>query len=282
MIIDSVLGSGRMSAHLSRSSKPSPILKSIPISCKFGGATGNFHTLDLTDSKINWLNKTKKFLSSFGVEQNPITTQIEPHDGIAELAHCIQRINNITIDLDQDLWIYISNDIFKLILKDQEVGSSTMPHKVNPIDFENSEGNLGISNSLMGFFAEKLPKSRLQRDLSDSTVLRNIGMGFAYSYLGLTSCLSGLNKIQPNKEKAINELYNNWQVLSEAIQIVMKLEGYDNAYEEIKKLTRGQTIDKDSYHELVENLKISSASKNKLKKLTPTTYLGIASKLAKS
>ena len=258
------------------------ILKELKPLAKFGGATGNFHTLELTDPKINWLNKTNKFLSSFGVEQNPITTQIEPHDGIAETAHCIQRINNISIDLNQDLWIYISNDIFKLKLKDEEVGSSTMPHKVNPIDFENSEGNLGISNSLMGFFAEKLPKSRLQRDLSDSTVLRNIGMGFAYSYLGLTSCLSGLNKIQPNKEKAINELYNNWQVLSEAIQIVMKLEGYDDAYEEIKKLTRGQTINKDSYHELVENLKISSASKNKLKKLTPATYLGIASKLAKS
>ena len=249
---------------------------------KFGGATGNFHTLDLTDSKINWLNKTNKFLSSFDVEQNPITTQIEPHDGIAEIAHCIQRINNITIDLDQDLWIYISNDIFKLKLKDGEVGSSTMPHKVNPIDFENSEGNLGISNSLMGFFAEKLPKSRLQRDLSDSTVLRNIGMGFAYSYLGLTSCLTGLNKIQPNKEKANYELSNNWQVLSEAIQIVMKIEGYDNAYEEIKKLTRGKTINKDSYHELVDSLNISRASKNKLKKLTPATYIGIASKLAKS
>ncbi len=258
------------------------ILKRMRPLAKFGGATGNFHTLDLTDPKINWLNKTNKFLSSFGVEQNPITTQIEPHDGIAEIAHCIQRINNITIDLDQDLWMYISNDIFKLKLKDQEVGSSTMPHKVNPIDFENSEGNLGISNSLMGFFAEKLPKSRLQRDLSDSTVLRNIGMGFAYSYLGLTSCLSGLNKIEPNKEKAIRELSNNWQVLSEAIQIVMKIEGYDNAYEEIKKLTRGKMINKDSYHELVENLKISSASKNKLKKLTPATYLGIASKLAKS
>ena len=258
------------------------ILKKMRPLAKFGGATGNFHTLDLTDSKINWLNKTNKFLSSFDVEQNPITTQIEPHDGIAEIAHCIQRINNITIDLDQDLWIYISNDIFKLKLKDGEVGSSTMPHKVNPIDFENSEGNLGISNSLMGFFAEKLPKSRLQRDLSDSTVLRNIGMGFAYSYLGLTSCLTGLNKIQPNREKANYELSKNWQVLSEAIQIVMKIEGYDNAYEEIKKLTRGKTINKDSYHELVDSLNISRASKNKLKKLTPATYIGIASKLAKS
>ena len=265
-----------------RLSRQKDILKRMRPLAKFGGATGNFHTLDLTDSKINWLNKTNKFLSSFGVEQNPITTQIEPHDGIAEIAHCIQRINNITIDLDQDLWIYISSDIFKLKLKDGEVGSSTMPHKVNPIDFENSEGNLGISNSLMGFFAEKLPKSRLQRDLSDSTVLRNIGMGFAYSYLGLISCLTGLNKIQPNKEKAIYELSNNWQVLSEAIQIVMKIEGYDNAYEEIKKLTRGKTINKDSYHELVDNLKISRTSKNKLKNLTPATYLGIASKLAKS
>ena len=186
------------------------------------------------------------------------------------------------IDLDQDAWIYISNDILKLKLKEGEIGSSTMPHKVNPIDFENSEGNLGISNSLMGFFAEKLPKSRLQRDLSDSTVLRNLGIGFAYSYLGITSCLDGLRKIQPNKEAAILELSNNWQVLSEAIQIVMKLEGYDDAYEEIKSLTRGQNINKDSYHKLVENLQISDDSKDKLRKLTPLTYLGIASKLAKS
>ena len=258
------------------------ILKKMKPLAKFGGATGNFHTLELSDAKVNWLSKTNKFLSSFGVEQNPITTQIEPHDGIAEIAHCIQRINNIIIDLDQDIWIYISNDIFKLKLKDGEVGSSTMPHKVNPIDFENSEGNLGMSNSLMGFFAEKLPKSRLQRDLSDSTVLRNLGIGFAYSYLGITSCLDGLRKIQPNKETAILELSNNWQVLSEAIQIVMKLEGYDDAYEEIKSLTRGQNINKDSYHELIDNLQISNDSKDKLRKLTPLTYLGIASKLAKS
>ena len=258
------------------------ILKKMKPLAKFGGATGNFHTLELSDAKVNWLSKTNKFLSSFGVEQNSITTQIEPHDGIAEIAHCIQRINNIIIDLDQDAWIYISNDIFKLKLKEGEVGSSTMPHKVNPIDFENSEGNLGISNSLMGFFAEKLPKSRLQRDLSDSTVLRNLGIGFAYSYLGITSCLDGLRKIQPNKETAILELSNNWQVLSEAIQIVMKLEGYDDAYEEIKSLTRGQNINKDSYHELIDNLQISNDSKDKLRKLTPLTYLGIASKLAKS
>tara|TARA_Y100000741_G_C18130111_1_gene508773 strand:- start:103 stop:858 length:756 start_codon:yes stop_codon:yes gene_type:complete len=248
---------------------------------KFGGATGNFHTLNLSDVNINWVTKTNKFLSSFKVEQNPITTQIESHDGIAEISHCIQRINNILIDLNQDMWIYISNDIFKLKLKDGEVGSSTMPHKVNPIDFENSEGNLGLSNSLMNFFADKLTKSRLQRDLSDSTVLRNLGVGFGYSYLGISSCLNGLSKIQPNKETAKTELADNWQVLAEALQIVMKLEGYDNAYEEIKAKTRGHSIDKNSYLDIVNGLNISEKSKNKLLKLTPLNYLGIATKLAK-
>mgnify|MGYP005637848541 FL=1 len=180
------------------------------------------------------------------------------------------------------MWIYISNDIFKLKLKEGEVGSSTMPHKVNPIDFENSEGNLGLSNSLMSFFAEKLTKSRLQRDLSDSTVLRNLGVGFGYSYLGISSCLSGLSKIQPNKEHARKELSDNWQVLAEALQTVMKLEGHDNAYEEIKAKTRGKNIDQDSYLTIVNDLKISNESKRKLKKLTPLNYLGLATKLAKS
>ncbi len=244
------------------------LIKMKPLA-KFGGATGNFHTLELSDSKIDWLVKTKKFISSFKVEQNPITTQIEPHDGIAEIAHCIQRINNIIIDLNQDAWIYISNDIFKLKLKEGEIGSSTMPHKVNPIDFENSEGNLGLSNSLMGFFSDKLPKSRLQRDLSDSTVLRNLGIGFAYSYLGISSSINGLTKLKPNKDNAKNELSSNWQVLTEALQIVMKIEGYDNAYEEIKTKTRGQTLTKESYFELIENLNISNKSKHKLRKLTP-------------
>ena len=257
------------------------ILKSIRPLAKFSGATGNYHTLYLADSSINWASKTKKFISTYKVEQNPITTQIEPHDGIAEICQCIQRINNILIDMNQDFWAYISNDIFKLKLKEDEVGSSTMPHKVNPIDFENSEGNMGISNSLMGFFAEKLSKSRLQRDLSDSTVLRNIGIGFGYSYLGIISCMQGLNKIQPNKIKAEAELSDNWQVLAEGLQIVMKLEGYDNAYEEIKNLTRGQNLDKHSYLKIVDSLKISKTSKNKLRKLTPHNYIGIASILAK-
>ena len=265
-----------------RLSRQKAMLKNMKPLAKFGGATGNFHTLDLSDSRINWVSKTRKFLNLFKVEQNPITTQIEPHDGIAEISQCIQRINNILIDFNQDIWIYISNDIFRLKMKDGEIGSSTMPHKVNPIDFENSEGNLGLSNSLMSFFADKLSKSRLQRDLSDSTVLRNLGVGFGYSYLGLSSCLTGLDKIQPNKDVAYKELSENWQVLAEAIQIIMKLEGYDNAYEEIKAKTRGQSIDQESYLKIVSDLNITNKSKEKLKKLTPLNYLGIASKLAKS
>ena len=256
-------------------------LKTMKPLAKFGGATGNYHTLVISDPNINWANQTKKFLASFQVEQNPVTTQIEPHDGIAEVAHCIQRVNNILIDFNQDIWMYIANDLFKLKLKEGEVGSSTMPHKVNPIDFENSEGNLGLSNAMMEFFANKLTKSRLQRDLSDSTVLRNLGVGFAYSYVGFSSVLKGLSKLQPNKQKAINELENNWQILAEAIQIVMKLEGLDNAYEIIKLKTRGVSLDQNSYAELIENLEISEAAKDKLKKLTPTNYLGDAIKLAK-
>ena len=256
-------------------------LKNMKPMAKFGGATGNFHTLVISDAKVNWLAQTQKFLASFKVEQNPMTTQIEPHDGIAEVAHCIQRINNILIDFNQDIWMYIANDLFKLKLSEGEVGSSTMPHKVNPIDFENSEGNLGLSNAMMEFFANKLTKSRLQRDLSDSTVLRNLGVGFGYSYVGFSSVLRGLNKLTPNKKQARKELENNWQILAEAIQIVMKLEGLDNAYEIIKSKTRGISLDKNSYAELVENLDISEKAKDTLKNLTPMNYLGIAQKLSK-
>ena len=270
-----------MKVFVERLKRQRDSLKNMKPLAKFGGATGNFHTLVISDPNVDWLNQTKKFLALFGVEQNPITTQIEPHDGIAEVAHCIQRINNILIDFNQDIWMYIANDLFKLQVKDGEVGSSTMPHKVNPIDFENSEGNLGLSNAMMEFFANKLTKSRLQRDLSDSTVLRNLGVGFGYSYVGFSSALRGLTKLQPNKAQALSELEDNWQILAEAIQIVMKLEGLDNAYEIIKAKTRGLSLDKNSYAELVENLDISKAAKEKLKKLTPTNYLGNAQKLAK-
>ena len=270
-----------MKVFVERLKRQRDSLKNMKPLAKFGGATGNFHTLVISDPNVDWLNQTKKFLALFGVEQNPITTQIEPHDGIAEVAHCIQRINNILIDFNQDIWMYIANDLFKLQVKDGEVGSSTMPHKVNPIDFENSEGNLGLSNAMMEFFANKLTKSRLQRDLSDSTVLRNLGVGFGYSYVGFSSALRGLTKLQPNKAQALSELEDNWQILAEAVQIIMKLEGLDNAYEIIKAKTRGLSLDKNSYAELVENLDISKAAKEKLKKLTPTNYLGNAQKLAK-
>ena len=270
-----------MKVFVERLKRQRDSLKNMKPLAKFGGATGNFHTLVISDPNVDWLNQTKKFLALFRVEQNPITTQIEPHDGIAEVAHCIQRINNILIDFNQDIWMYIANDLFKLQVKDGEVGSSTMPHKVNPIDFENSEGNLGLSNAMMEFFANKLTKSRLQRDLSDSTVLRNLGVGFGYSYVGFSSALRGLTKLQPNKAQALSELEDNWQILAEAVQIVMKLEGLDNAYEIIKAKTRGLSLDKNSYAELVENLDISKAAKERLKKLTPTNYLGNAQKLAK-
>jgi adenylosuccinate lyase len=175
------------------------ILKSIKPLAKFSGATGNYHTFAVVDNKIKWSQINKKFIKQFSVDQNPYTTQIEPHDWIAETCHSLIRINNIMIDLCQDSWIYISNDIFALKLLKNEVGSSTMPHKVNPIDFENAEGNFGISSALLDFFANKLTKSRHQRDLSDSTVLRNIGLGFGYSALAIKSANSGLNKITPNK-----------------------------------------------------------------------------------
>jgi adenylosuccinate lyase len=192
------------------------------------------------------------------------------------------RINNIMIDLNQDIWMYITNDLFKLKLMKDEVGSSTMPHKVNPIDFENSEGNLGIANSLLDFFANKLQKSRMQRDLSDSTVLRNVGLGFGYSALAILSLNKGLSKLSPNKDKLLDELDGNWEVLTEAVQTIMRYEGIPNAYEQLKNLSRGSSINKKAYIDFVENLQISSESKAKLLELTPAKYIGLAIKLAKS
>ena len=251
-------------------------LKQVKPLAKFSGAVGNYHAFNIANNKINWPLFTKQFINTFGIKQNPITTQIEPHDWIAEALQTISRINNIYTDLSQDMWIYISNEIFKLKVNSNEVGSSTMPHKVNPIDFENAEGNFGLSNSLNDFFANKLSRSRLQRDLSDSTVQRNIGLSFAYSYIGLESLNNGMNKISPNKDTIMRELDNNWEVLTEAVQTVMRYEGIDDAYEQLKTLSRGKKLDKSSYQEFISNLEISSESKNKLLKLTPTKYIGLA------
>ena len=257
-------------------------LKSIKPLAKFSGATGNYHTFYILDPKINWQAFTNKFIKSFGITQNTHTTQIEPHDWIAETSHSIIRINNILIDLSQDMWIYISNEIFKLKLLKNEVGSSTMPHKVNPIDFENGEGNLGISNSLLEFFANKLTKSRHQRDLSDSTVLRNVGLGFGYSILSIKSILNGMNKIDPNLDFIQNELNNNWEVLAEAVQTIMRFEGIPDAYEQLKDLSRGSKLDSLSYKDFVNNLDISTKSKRTLIKLTPSSYIGLSNRLSKS
>ena len=228
------------------------IFKSIEIYGKFSGTTGNFHTLSLISTTKNWSAFINLFGRTIGLQINPITTQIDSHDSIASFAHSMVRINNILIDFNRDIWTYISNDLFKLKINKNEVGSSTMPHKVNPIDFENSEGNLQLANSLLIFLADKLQKSRLQRDLS---------------------------KLHINNQKALEELNNNWQVLSEAIQIVMKLEGIDDAYEYIKDFTRGSEMDKESYKQLVNNLPISLKSKNKLLALTPQNYIGQANRL---
>ena len=255
------------------------IFKSIEIHGKFSGTTGNFHTLSLISPTKDWSAFINSFGRIIGLKINPITTQIDSHDSIASFAHSMVRINNILIDFDRDIWTYISNDLFKLKINKNEVGSSTMPHKVNPIDFENSEGNLQLANSLLIFLADKLQKSRLQRDLSDSTVLRNVGAAISYSFLGIKSSIKGLNKLQINNQKAFEELNNNWQVLSEAIQIVMKLEGIDNAYEYIKEFTRGTEMDKESYKQLVNDLPISLKSKNKLLALTPQNYIGQANRL---
>ena len=254
-------------------------LNSIAPLAKFSGAVGNYHALDIVETRINWITFTNKFIKMFNVNQNPITTQIEPHDWIAELLQSITRINNICIDMSQDMWIYISNEIFKLKLSNNEVGSSTMPHKVNPIDFENAEGNFGLSNSLNEYFINKLPRSRLQRDLSDSTVLRNIGMSFGYTKIGITSLLNGLQKISPNKEFIFSELDKNWEVLTEAVQTIMRYEGIDDGYELLKNLSRGKKLDKDSYKSFVNSLDISIKSKEKLLSLTPAKYIGLAKKI---
>jgi len=254
-------------------------LISIKSMAKWGGATGNYHTILLANKNKDPVKIATKFIRKFKVEHNVVTTQIEPHDWIAETCHALIRVNSIVNDLNNDMWMYIANDIFILKIFKDEVGSSTMPHKVNPIDFENSEGNIGLANSMLNFFAEKLPISRLQRDLSDSTSLRNIGVAFGYSLISYKSTLKGLKKISPNKNKINEELDNNWIVLSEAVQTIMRLENIENAYEKLKDLTRGNNLKKEQYLEFVENLDISQKNKDYLTNLNPRNYIGVASKL---
>ena len=259
------------------------LLNIVPFSAKFGGATGNFNAHHIAYPEVDWVAFSNEFVEeTLGLDRSQVTTQIEHYDNLAALFDNFKRINTILIDLSRDIWTYISMNYFKQKIKKGEVGSSAMPHKVNPIDFENGEGNLGISNTLFEFFANKLTKSRHQRDLSDSTVLRNVGLGFGYSVLSIKSILKGMNKIDPNIYFIENELNNNWEVLAEAVQTIMRFEGIPDAYEQLKDLSRGSKLDSASYIKFVNNLNISAKSKKILTGLTPSTYIGLSSKLSKS
>ncbi|MCX6181611.1 MAG: adenylosuccinate lyase [Bacteroidetes bacterium] len=251
-------------------------LKAVPFSAKFGGATGNFNAHKIAFPEINWIDFSNNFVNNnLGLNRSQTTTQIEHYDNIAALFDALKRINTIFIDLNRDLWMYISTDYFKQQLKEGEVGSSAMPHKVNPIDFENSEGNLGIANSGFEFMAAKLPVSRLQRDLTDSTVLRNIGVPFAHTMIAFASTLKGLNKLIINEDKIKTDLEENWAVIAEAIQTVLRKEGYPKPYEALKGLTRkNEKTTQTTIAAFIDTLSISEELKTQLKKISPHNYVG--------
>ena len=256
------------------------IFERVDIRAKFNGAVGNFNAQFSAYPNLDWESFSKSFIESIGVTYSPFTTQIEPHDYIAEYFHAISRFNTILIDFSRDIWSYISNAYFKQKTVAGEVGSSTMPHKVNPIDFENAEGNLGLSIAIGSHLAEKLPISRWQRDLSDSTVLRNLGLSCAYSLIAYSSLQRGIGKIEVNNEKIRQDLDNAWEVLAEPIQTVMRRYGIENPYEKLKALTRGQEINQQLIQEFVADLDIPTEAKEHLMQLTPSSYIGIANKLA--
>ena len=253
------------------------LLKSIPIAAKFGGATGNYNAHNLAYPKIDWKEFSKKFVSkNLGLKHSFPTTQIEHYDHLAAIFDNIKRINTILIDLNRDLWLYISMNYFKQKIKDGEIGSSAMPHKVNPIDFENSEGNLGIANANFEHLSSKLPISRLQRDLTDSTVLRNIGVPFAHTLIAFKSTIKGLNKLIVNKERISVDLNNNWAIVAEAIQTILRREGYPQPYEALKSLTRvNSNISKEEIHNFINKLDVNNNIKKELLKITPENYTGI-------
>ncbi|MDP2070436.1 adenylosuccinate lyase [Methylotenera sp.] len=250
---------------------------------KINGAVGNFNAHLSAYPNFDWESFAKRFVESLGLTYNPMTIQIEPHDYMAELYDTLARINTILIDLNRDIWGYISVGYFKQKVKAGEIGSSTMPHKVNPIDFENSEGNLGLANAVLRHMAEKLPISRWQRDLTDSTVLRNMGVAFGYTLLGYDSCLRGLNKLEINPEKLAQDLDASWEVLAEPIQTVMRRHGIENPYEQLKELTRGKGgINKASLHIFISGLNIPADAKQTLLAMTPASYIGKATELART
>lgn len=248
---------------------------------KINGAVGNYNAHCIAYPDLDWAAFSKQFVESLGLQWNAYTTQIEPHDYVAEFFHALSRYNTILLDFDRDIWGYISMGYFRQKTVAGEIGSSTMPHKVNPIDFENSEGNIGLANALFSFLCEKLPVSRWQRDLTDSTVLRNIGVGIAHTCIAIQASLKGISKLQVNVEALENDLEQNWEVLAEPIQTVMRRYGIEKPYEKLKELTRGQRINRQQIQVFIENLDIPDEAKQALLKLTPRDYTGYARRLAK-
>ena len=256
-------------------------IERIEMPAKMNGAVGNFNAHLSAYPNVDWPTLAKGVIESLKLKQNLLTTQIESHDGIAELFDAICRFNSVLLDFDRDVWMYVSMGYFKQRTIKGEVGSSTMPHKVNPIDFENSEGNLGLANAILGFMARKLPISRMQRDLTDSTTLRNMGVGFAYTLIAIRSTLKGLGKLELNEARLAEDLDCNWEVLAEPIQTVMRKVGMDHPYERLKELTRGRRVTAQIMRDFIEALPLPDEDKSRLKKMTPSSYTGIAAKLAK-
>ena len=257
-------------------------LLGLEIPGKFNGAVGNFNAHALAYPDLDWPGLSASMVKGLGLSPQVFTTQIEPHDGIARICHAIMRFNSALLDLDRDLWGYISLGYLKQRKVATETGSSTMPHKVNPIDFENSEGNIGISNAILGHLAEKLPVSRWQRDLSDSSSMRNLGTGIGHAWLAIQSARRGLGKIQADPTRIAQDLDAAWEVLAEAAQTVMRREGIPDAYERLKSLTRGERLTRESWLELVASLGLSKDSEARLAALTPSTYLGLATQLTQA
>lgn len=270
-----------LAVYIHRLSRQKKQLEKIELLGKMNGAVGNFNAHLSAYPKVNWMSLSKNFVSGLGLDWNPYTTQIESHDYMAEYFHVLSRSNTILIDLSRDIWSYISLGYFKLKLKKGEIGSSTMPHKVNPIDFENAEGNLGLANGLFEHLAQKLPISRWQRDLTDSTVLRNMGVGVAHTLIALDSTLKGLSKLDINPQALDQDLEQSWEVLAEPIQTVMRRYGIDNAYEQLKELTRGQNINQKTLSQFIATLDIPNDAKARLQNLTPQNYIGNATAQAK-
>ncbi|MBT6071377.1 adenylosuccinate lyase [Pseudomonadales bacterium] len=254
-------------------------LGAVQIMGKINGAVGNLNAHQVTYPDLDWLAMSEQFVSSLGIIWNPYTTQIEPHDYMAEMFQAMSRFNTILIDFNRDIWSYISIGYFKQRKVEGETGSSTMPHKVNPIDFENSEGNLGIANAIFGHLSEKLPISRWQRDLTDSTVLRNMGTGLAYSLLSYKSTLKGLGKLEINPTALAEDLNRSWEILAEPIQTIMRRHGVEEPYEKLKELTRGQSLKQESIEQMLETLDIPESARALIRELTPMNYTGLASEL---